>query len=279
MKTRIISGTVIALVFVALAVAGSFFPLAYSFAAAVLGALALFEMLYNTGFCKNLPAICAGCLFVIFSAFSQFIDVELYALALAVFLFISAAIGVLFHKKLRINSVFGAIALSVTVSVTVRFVSLLLCQGYGLFYLCYIIGCTSIADTGAYFIGVRFGKHKMIPSVSPKKSWEGLIGGLLCGTIFTVLILVIFDILKNAHIYSISPNKALTVCMAPVLVLAGVIGDLFTSLLKRESNIKDFVNIIPGHGGFADRLDSLLFVAPLMYLIDSISSFAGIIAK
>ena len=276
MKTRIISGTVIALAIVALAAVGSFFPLVYSFAAAVLGALALFEMLYNTGFCKNLPLIAVGCLFVVFSSFSQFISTDFYAMALAVMLILSATIGVLLHKIIRIHSVFAAVSLSVVVSITVRFVSLLLCRGYGLFYLFYIVGCTSIADTGAYFIGVRFGKHKMIPAVSPKKTWEGLFGGLLCGTVFAAFTLVVFDILKNTHIYSVSPNKALTVCMAPVLVLAGVIGDLFTSLLKRESKIKDFVNIIPGHGGFADRLDSLLFVAPLMYLIDSISSFAGI---
>ncbi|MBQ0110756.1 MAG: phosphatidate cytidylyltransferase [Oscillospiraceae bacterium] len=277
MKTRVISGAVLVLVLIVVAVIGCFFPLVYSFAAAVLGALALFEMLVSTGFCKNLPIIIIGCLFIIFSSFSQFINTELYTLVLAAFLFIQAVLGIVFSKSVKISALFGATALSVVVSITVRSVSLLLCQGYGLFYLVYIVCCTCIADTGAYFVGMRFGKHKMVPSISPKKSWEGLIGGLLSGTVGAVLMCVVFDILKNAHIYSLYPNKGLTIGLTPVLVLVGVVGDLFTSLLKRESKIKDFGNIIPGHGGIADRLDSLLFVAPIMYLIDSMVSFAGIL--
>jgi len=113
-------------------------------------------------------------------------------------------------------------------------------------------------DTFAYFVGSKIGKRKLYPSVSPNKSVEGAIGGLL-GSVFAVLLAR----------YTFMPVIGLVdgVLIGLLLGTAGQLGDLFESLLKRACQVKDSGNIIPGHGGLLDRLDSLLFAFPLAYYI------------
>ncbi|KXO16689.1 phosphatidate cytidylyltransferase [Clostridiales bacterium KA00134] len=111
-------------------------------------------------------------------------------------------------------------------------------------------------DTFAYIVGMNFGKHKLIPKVSPNKSVEGAIGGILGSLILSMFYLYF----RGIH---------LTVWIALFLILAsisGQIGDLIASKIKRFTGIKDFGHILPGHGGFMDRFDSILMVAPVIYL-------------
>lgn len=112
------------------------------------------------------------------------------------------------------------------------------------------------SDTGAYFTGRTFGKRKLAPKVSPGKTWEGAIGGLLASLLLAVL----------AH-YWFFPELPLKFALplAAVMNALGVLGDLAESALKRGVNIKDAGSIFPGHGGLLDRLDSLLFSAPVLY--------------
>ena len=112
------------------------------------------------------------------------------------------------------------------------------------------------SDTGAYFTGRAFGKHKLAPKISPGKTWEGAVGGMLASLLMAVL----------AH-YWFFPELSLRAALplAAVLNVLGVVGDLTESALKRGANAKDAANILPGHGGFLDRLDSLLFGAPVIY--------------
>ena len=112
------------------------------------------------------------------------------------------------------------------------------------------------SDTGAYFAGRAFGKHKLIPKVSPGKTWEGLAGGLIAAAAFAALATFWF--------FPELPYK-FSIPLAIVLVAAGVVGDLAESAMKRGSDTKDAASILPGHGGFLDRLDSLLFGAPILY--------------
>ena len=113
-----------------------------------------------------------------------------------------------------------------------------------------------VNDTGAYLVGVTFGKHRLFERISPKKSWEGFIGGalfaLLSGYIFSRFIPEIS--LLNWFIFS------------EIIVIFGTLGDLTESLLKRTLNVKDSGDVIPGHGGLLDRFDSMLLAAPAVYL-------------
>ena len=109
-----------------------------------------------------------------------------------------------------------------------------------------------VNDTGAYLSGITLGRHKMFPRISPKKSWEGAVGGALA-TIASAFII--------AHFYTFMELWQ-WIGMALVVVLAGTFGDLTESMVKRQLDIKDSGHILPGHGGFLDRLDSMLFAIP-----------------
>ncbi|MDY9919087.1 MAG: phosphatidate cytidylyltransferase [Proteiniphilum sp.] len=113
-----------------------------------------------------------------------------------------------------------------------------------------------VNDTAAYFIGSLIGKHKLIEHISPKKSIEGFIAGIL----FTVLASLIFNRFHPDF------STAFWMGLAVVVALFGTLGDLFESLIKRTCNVKDAGNLIPGHGGILDRIDSLLVTVPAVYL-------------
>ncbi|MEP6870367.1 MAG: phosphatidate cytidylyltransferase [Anaerolineaceae bacterium] len=116
---------------------------------------------------------------------------------------------------------------------------------------------TFAVDTGAYAVGVLFGRHKMAPRISPKKTWEGAAGGMAAGM---AAILVLNRVLDT--------GVAATVLLpfAVAAPLAGMAGDLVESWMKRRMGVKDVSGLLPGHGGFLDRLDSLLFVMPMLYV-------------
>jgi phosphatidate cytidylyltransferase len=121
-----------------------------------------------------------------------------------------------------------------------------------LFFLIVIFG----SDAGAYFAGRAFGKHKLAPAISPGKTVEGLIGGLIAAGGFAALCTLTF--------FPELPYK-FSVPLAVVMAAVGVLGDLAESAIKRGSKTKDAASILPGHGGLLDRLDSLLFNAPILY--------------
>ena len=112
------------------------------------------------------------------------------------------------------------------------------------------------ADTGAYFAGKAFGKHKLVPKISPGKTVEGLIGGIVAAAAFAALATFWF-FPELPYIWSVP--------LAMIMAAVSVLGDLAESAMKRGSGAKDAANILPGHGGLLDRLDSLLFNAPILY--------------
>jgi phosphatidate cytidylyltransferase len=127
-------------------------------------------------------------------------------------------------------------------------------EGYKLvFFLLLVVW---LGDTGAYYVGKQFGKHKLSPRISPKKTIEGLIGGISASIIAAVVI----------HFTFFPKFPLLHAVIAGVLLsMAGVIGDLAESMWKRSAAVKDSGTLIPGHGGFLDRFDSILFTAPILY--------------
>ena len=112
------------------------------------------------------------------------------------------------------------------------------------------------SDTGAYYTGRLLGKHKLAPSISPGKTWEGAVGGMAASLLLAAL----------AHYWFFRElSLVAALALAAVMNVLGVVGDLTESALKRGAKAKDAAQILPGHGGFLDRLDSLLFNAPLIY--------------
>lgn len=127
------------------------------------------------------------------------------------------------------------------------------------------------ADVGAYFSGRRFGKRKLAPNVSPGKTWEGVYGGLLATTIIACL--GAWFLQDNTSL-SLSLNQwLLIIATTYVLTFVSVVGDLLESLLKRHRGIKDSSNLLPGHGGVMDRIDSMTAAIPVFAL--ALSAFAG----
>jgi phosphatidate cytidylyltransferase len=124
--------------------------------------------------------------------------------------------------------------------------------------------CAFVTDAGAYFTGIAVGRRKVFPLISPKKTLEGCIGGLVAGVVAVVLYGV-FLVFETTHEVDLL-----------VLALYGLVGALMTelgdvafSLVKRECDVKDFGRLLPGHGGMLDRFDSMVFAAPAMYLLVS----------
>lgn len=130
----------------------------------------------------------------------------------------------------------------------------------GHFYVLYFIIVTKLSDCGAYAVGSLIGKHKMIPRISPGKTWEGFGGAVVVSTASSV----IFARVAATHLTGMTTLHA--VILGVILSIAAVIGDLIESLFKREAGLKDSGRFFPGIGGILDLLDSLLFNAPLMYL-------------
>jgi phosphatidate cytidylyltransferase len=112
------------------------------------------------------------------------------------------------------------------------------------------------SDTGAYLVGITMGKHPLFPRISPKKSWEGFIGGIVLTMLIAVIVSRFFTVLSMVD----------WIIIGAIIAIFGVLGDLIESLLKRSLQIKDSGNILPGHGGILDRFDSVIFSAPLVFL-------------
>lgn len=138
---------------------------------------------------------------------------------------------------------------------------------HGLFLILFAMFCAWMSDAFAYFGGRFFGKHKLAPKISPKKTIEGVISGALGCILANVILYAVFDNLVFAEPHN---NYLAIVIMSIPLSLIGVCGDLTFSALKRNYEIKDFSNLVPGHGGVMDRFDSEVFVLVALYAIINI---------
>jgi phosphatidate cytidylyltransferase len=130
----------------------------------------------------------------------------------------------------------------------------------GKWYVLYFVLVTKLSDCGAYAVGSLIGKHKMIPRISPGKTWEGFAGAIVVSTAASV----VFARLAGSRLTGMTLRHS--IILGIILSVAAVVGDLIESLFKREAGLKDSGHLFPGIGGILDLLDSLLFNAPLMYL-------------
>lgn len=158
--------------------------------------------------------------------------------------------------------------------VTVAFTSIVFLRDAGkYFYLLVFLG-PWVSDTFAYLCGRLFGKHKLIPEVSPKKTVEGSIGGIVFAGISYIIYAVV---IKNFFDASAAPNYLVMMIAGMIVSVISQIGDLIASVIKRRFGIKDYGWIFPGHGGVLDRFDSVLLTAPVLWILSQIPAFSGII--
>lgn len=127
----------------------------------------------------------------------------------------------------------------------------------GSFWLIFLLAVVMVGDAGAFYTGRLFGRHKLAPRMSPKKTVEGLLGGLVFSALAAWAV-------QYLWLGTVSVSSA--VLLGVVLSLLGVLGDLFESMLKRAAGVKDSSALLPGHGGILDRLDSVLFSAPVLFI-------------
>lgn len=131
----------------------------------------------------------------------------------------------------------------------------------GLWWFMLIMPIAWLADSGAFFIGSRFGKHRIAPRLSPKKSWEGYLGGVLTGIASGILFSYLWGLVSPAMTLSRGLIAGIVLSVFPTL------GDLGESMLKRQFGVKDSGNLLPGHGGVLDRLDSWIWAAAIGYYL------------
>lgn len=172
------------------------------------------------------------------------------------------------HKDTRVEDVAMVFMMSIGIPLSLSSAIYLRDNnGYtmGLFYLLLALCCAWYSDTGAYFVGMAWGKHKLCPQVSPHKTVEGLVGGLVTCILLNLLTAFIFQKVSGYLGVPLQINYLRLLLISPLASLISVLGDLSFSMIKRGFSIKDFGNIMPGHGGVLDRFDSVLFTLPFIY--------------
>lgn len=263
--------------------------------AAVLSALAVWELLYNTGKIQNLVQVIGGMLVSASSVMLMYFIRKIYndhlalvnddvrrllmiLLMLPIVYGVFTAIVYLFaRKKMSTND--ACYGYLLTLYPAIGFGSLVMLRetmNIGLWLLILVLILAWVNDTGAYFVGTFLGKHKMAPKISPKKSWEGFFGGWLIAVLCAVGLFILRANLVSQEglFYTLYMYLPVVILLTPL----AVVGDLLASVIKRKCGIKDFGKIMPGHGGVMDRFDSVLFIAPILFFIsDNYNAISNII--
>lgn len=269
MKTRVISGVCGALVLVAALVLNAFAPISFSIAIAIVCALAVYEVAACTGLSKQPTLVAASLLVAVFVPLAPLMPYTGYPVVQTVFFIYSLFLFshmIFCQQSIRFADLAvlyaGSVAVPYALSALIRVRDL--GGEHGAFFILFTLIAAWTSDMGAYFAGVRFGKHPLAPAISPKKTVEGFVGGIVgCVLCMLLAVFVYTTWLAPAPIAGSYPLVAAVAAVASVISVAG---DLTFSMLKRNYQIKDFGNIMPGHGGVLDRFDSVVFVAPFVCL-------------
>jgi phosphatidate cytidylyltransferase len=263
MKQRIVTAIIAAAVFLPIVIYGG---LPFIFLTYLMASVGLYELLKMRNIrLFTLPGILSLALLWIFLLPNEFQHVisnlnytKIELAFIVVLLFLTYTVAT--KNKFTFEDVgFSVIG---TIYVGIGFFYFMETRDAGRVYIFYSLFMIWATDSGAYFIGKALGKRKLWPEISPNKTIEGSIGGVVCA----VIVAILFSIFTDIDV-SLIPLLLITI----VLSIFGQIGDLVESALKRHFNVKDSGRILPGHGGILDRFDSLLFVWPLISLLHLIS--------
>ena len=270
MKTRIITGTVAACLFIPVCYFSEYvsFPIIIG----LFSLIGVYEMAKCLGFDKSyaitIPMYIIALGLPIFRYYTGYIfenKITSSFLTCSLLLFFGMLIYVLAYVMFKKNTVKVSEMLtfySLFIYIVGCFTSIVLVR-YGserFMYLLVFLGAW-ICDSFAYFVGKFFGKHKLIPEISPKKTVEGSIGGIA----FTIIGFVIFGLIVNNG-FDANISYVKLCILGVILSIVSQIGDLIASAIKRQYGIKDYGNIFPGHGGILDRFDGVLLTAPTLFI-------------
>ena len=263
MKTRIISGIILTAVTIAVTMAGG--PV-LSIALLACSLQGMFELMRALGVISdeakiNPLAIAAYAGAVLYYVLLICFGERYFGVMAAVIVIAVMAVYVVYFPKYSSSQATSAGFSFIYVAFLLSFIYLIRIEERGIYLVWLVFLSSWAADTAAYFTGMKIGKHKMTPVLSPKKTWEGAIGGILGGGICGLLFSVIFDDCRF-------PLQFFLICLIGSVI--SIFGDLAASAIKRESGLKDYGNIIPGHGGILDRFDSVIFIAPGIYFLTQI---------
>lgn len=281
MKTRIVSGIVLTLIVAGVLALGILVsPLFITFFIALIAAGAVYELLYNAAGIKSKAALIGACLYSFFNVFAlnsnavELIDEHVFhipqlssifgvsrfelSVALSIIYFIFAAVVTLYkHKLFTLSHIFALAAMPILLSFAFSSLGSVLNHESGIYYLLLLLNFSSVCDMGAYFVGSAIGKYKLCPEISPHKTVEGAIGGIVSSVIVALILVFAF---------SFEDKLIATLLLTVPFCALGMVGDLFASSIKRAADIKDYGKLIPGHGGILDRFDSIIMISPLLYL-------------
>lgn len=242
-------------------------------AVSLLCAIAVYELLHAAGD-RISPAVMVVSIVVGFAVpFCCLLSEPLYFIFVLLGYGLFLAIWLVTHHTVAIETV--GYAFFVTCYATVSF----LCLNWirhgenGMFHMLLALFIPWICDGGAYFAGTFFGKHKMCPNISPKKTWEGFFGGLAVGMLMTMLFGWLFFWITSGKTEGFIFWQVAIV--APIVGLVSVVGDLFASVIKRQYGVKDFGKIMPGHGGVMDRFDSVCLSVPVLLALVQVFPMLG----
>ena len=259
MKTRVITGAVLVLALLA------FVLIPYKWlAAAVFGlimAIGSYELLYGTGLVRHPRLVIYAAVMSIAIAMWSYFDAQHAYLMLLIMAYVIALFGEMMHDHVKVR--FDMIAMTFFAGFVVPYllgaVIRILSMKIGRYFIMIPFIVAYFNDAGAYLVGIKYGKHKLSPVVSPNKTYEGMVGGM----VGAVLGMLLYSLLLQ-FAFKFQVNYFLTILYGVLGSSAGVFGDLCFSVVKRQTGIKDYGNLFPGHGGVLDRFDSMTLVAPLI---------------
>ena len=260
-KTRVISAPVL----IAILLLVVFFTPQWVFALLVcaLEFMVMYELTKVLGLNKKISITLVNYIFAALFMSLQFMDKALAGKlifpAALLYIMLLTAVCVLDNKRVKFTDVcFSGFMVFYSVAFLMHLSFIRNLDGGVALLFMALIGAY-ITDTGAYFTGMAIGRHKLIPAVSPNKTVEGAVGGVLG----SVIGFMVYGFIMVKMGYSV--NFLLLGVLSVVSALVAQFGDLAASAMKRSLEVKDFGNLIPGHGGMVDRVDSLMFVAPVVY--------------
>jgi len=242
-------------------------PLVFAVAISLVCGAGTYEILKSTGH-KNRSIMAAA---IAFSALMPFFvridDIGISPLLIVLgYLLVLVLVQIRHHDSLSIGQVGFAFTMSLIYPFAFSCLSYLReMDGHGIFYALLALIIPWLSDIGAYFVGTLIGKHKLCPTISPKKTVEGFVGGFVVSVGASLLAAFVYQSMFLGDAAAI--RYWLIAVAAFIGAPLSVAGDLFASVVKRQYSVKDFGNVFPGHGGVIDRFDSLLFVTPLLFLI------------
>ncbi len=260
LKTRVKTAAVLIALLLVL-VWFSYLPYVMNAFVALLSVLGIYELYKVTGNIKKLvPFILSEIIALLLS----FIKIPYYNEILAV-CFPVAVIAFLllmkFFGRYTLDKWYKIFPIALMIPLFYNSFTVLRGLDNGLYYLGLFVFVCMISDTGAYFVGRAIGKHKLAKTVSPKKTIEGSIGGMVSAIVVIVIAAIIID-----NVTSLSINYIFLIIYTLIASVIEQIGDLSMSVIKRVVGVKDYSNLMPGHGGVLDRFDSYMFAAPFTLL-------------